>query len=429
VISELTLSSCATWAASFAEDKVLCVWQVSSGALLGKVAARAVSALTIHPVDVPKEDGTRERTPLVFWGDRTGNVSCARVADVSGGSRVLLGHTGASISQLLCMDDRLYSADSDGCVRVTRLPFGHSVLGHLLGHRGAIQSMLFCTRGTTPAVLTACSDGKLRMFRAEPEFASLGPELLLEGSPPPHVDFVGGPLEHMVGASLSPPSRAEVLKAAGSPIRVAYAAVDRDARTPRAADEGGLVSSTGFTLPPVELTPSGADGSLLTSVRPCSVFFSALGLFGSGFVCSSLALHPSSGAVAVAVSAPPEEAARVLNVDTLRTEDRAPQKREREEDLDTTDVHRVYMIDTDLHVTEVFAISSRWASIAFLDDGALLVSGDCAVSTLGSSHAVADAINERLGTWRSTSSGEAEHAAFQDSRRGVVDWRSPTASE
>ncbi|KAA0178360.1 hypothetical protein FNF27_00210 [Cafeteria roenbergensis] len=298
VISELAVSPCGTMAASAGEDKRLCVWDVRSAKLVGFLPARAISALAFALTDVPGSG----KTLLVFWGERTGNVCCAPASDPASGSRVMLAHTGSVISDIAVAPGVILSADNDETVRLTALPFGHRILGHVLGHAGAVQRLCLLPGGRT--VVSVGADASVRFSALQPPCVAVADPVVLPGGPPAAVEFVGGPLADMVSANGARPSRAEASAAAAAGKTVTVAPPDVSAEHEAEALAAGLA-----TIPRATGRPS-ADGAWVSTSRPVPVHSAHIGHFDSGFVCSGAATSPRHpGLLVLAVSAPPEAVA------------------------------------------------------------------------------------------------------------------------
>lgn len=285
-------------AASAGEDKRLCVWDVRQAKLVGFLPARAISALALAPTVVP---GSGE-TLLVFWGERTGNVCCAPASAPASGSRVMLAHTGSVISDIAIAPGVILSADNDETVRVTALPFGHRILGHILGHAGAVQRL--CVLPGGHAVVSVGADASVRFSALQAPCHAVADAVILPGGPPPAVEFVGGPLAGMVSVNGARPSRAAASAAAIAGKTIAIAPPDVSAEHQAEARAAGLA-----TIPRATAAPS-ADGTCVSTTRPVPVHGAHIGHFDSGFVCSGAAASPChTGLLVLAVSAPPESSA------------------------------------------------------------------------------------------------------------------------
>lgn len=285
-------------AASAGEDKRLCVWDVRAAKLVGFLPARAISALAFALTDVP---GSGE-TLLVFWGERTGNVCCAPAADPAGGSRVMLAHTGSVISDIAVAPGVILSADNDETVRLTALPFGHRILGHVLGHAGAVQRLCILPGGRT--VVSVGADASVRFSALQPPCRAVADAVVLPGGPPAAVEFVGGPLADMVSANGARPSRAEASAAAAAGKTVTVAPPDVSAGHEAEARAAGLA-----TIPRAVGVPA-TNGSWVSTSRPVPVHSAHIGHFDAGFVCSGAATSPRHpGLLVLAVSAPSEAVA------------------------------------------------------------------------------------------------------------------------
>jgi hypothetical protein len=288
---------------------------------------------------------------------------------------VLLGHTGAAIAEVRVVGDSLFSADTDERVRVTKLPFGHRIVGNILGHTGSIQQLLPVSVAGAAArhILSIAADASVKVSELEsPPFAVASSPLRLEGAVAPVLEFVGGPLKAITAAIGALPSRDQAVAAysAGEAICIegsrqrkgtllrqlkhgtgtgvaaegaesasssgaassasaaaaaaAAASAAASAATPSAAAvEGEEPADNVEPLPLATAAVTSDAGDHLQSVQPVQVLIPRRGIFDGGFVCSSAVQCPASGLVLLALSSPAAAAARAADgpdaVRALRT--------------------------------------------------------------------------------------------------------------
>lgn len=356
--------------ATAADDKKICVWDTSLFSCIGSRDARAVSCMTFASLNLP---GATEPVELLFWGDRSGNVSCAAPRALSSGSRVLLGHTGAAIAELCVLGSTLFSADTDETIRASALPFGHRILGNILGHTGSIQQLIpVRPHGSSLAtrILSISADATVKVSDvAAPVFATLSEPLRLEGAVTPVLEFVGGPLSDITPAVGALPSRDEAAAAFAAGVEVCLEGVAmkrglilrqlKHGGTPDVPTVSTSSSSTAAEatagasdvagagadepIPPATATVVSASGEHMTSVRPVQVLTPRRGIFDGGFVCSAAVQCPMSGVVLLALTSPPVVAARAADgpesVRALRTiAGKALEARKRAQPGDDSDV-------------------------------------------------------------------------------------------
>jgi len=426
-------------AATAAEDKRICVWDLGSASLVGWREARATSALAVHELRIP---GEAEPQMLVFWGDRVGNVGCARASDPSGPERILLGHTGSALVAVAVVNDgtAIVTADNDETVRISALPFGHRIIGHAMGHAGSLQQALPLAGGA--GLITVGTDGTARLssLAAGSAGARIGEVVVLPGAPPPALEFAGGRLEDTsAGEADAVPSRADAVAAAAAGVAVPIGRPDP--ALPAEATAAGLAP-----VSPVEAVPT-ADGTAVRCRRAAIAKESRIGLYDGGFVCSSAVQSPVNGDVVLVVTSLPEDeaaaeaAARQLERARACTT-AARGKRPRPGSDGTEAVRGTPRLDllragpSGLSRSALAWAPARWADAAFAADGTLLLTtsagrvdalavgsdgaGPAAAGSPGA--AMASSLNEVLAA--AGPSSDEEQASLSAIEAGAAFWRS-----